>query len=455
MPTARVLLSLVVSLLLSCAGNATTPGGEAAGGATEAKGGAGGRGGAGRGGAGGEPSGEGGAMAGTGGSVPGAGGAGTANGGQGGQGGDSVTGGTSGGGSGGETTGGKGGTNTGGMGTGGSAPSGNPFVYVGSGSGTSVSIFQLDMQSGSLAARGTVRTGNSPSYVAFHPSRKYLYILNEVDPGRIQAFSIDRATGALTIINEASSGGNGPAHLSVHPSGKWVFAANYNSGHVAVLPIDDKGGVGQPVDVQKPVDEAAHHIVTDPAGVYVFVASTSGDLIMQYKLEQQSGKLQANMPPSIGGMGQNPRHLAFHPKAQSAYAMGERGSSITAFRYDAATGRLSNPVVSKIGGGLGSHVAVHPNGKFVYGAVRGSSVLAGFTVGAGGALTPFASGGSGLSTPWDFCIEETGKYLLVANAGSSSVKVFRIDQGTGALTSVGAGAEAPEPHSVGAMFPGI
>jgi 6-phosphogluconolactonase len=303
-------------------------------------------------------------------------------------------------------------------------------------------------------AKGTAQTGSSPSYIAFHPSRRYLYVLNEEDPGHIQAFSIDRATGALTMINEASSGGNGPAHLSVHPGGKWVFAANYNSGQVAVLPIDAKGGVGEPVDVQKPVAEAAHNVVSDPAGVYVFLSSTTADRIMQYKLDQGSGKLMANTPAFVEGMGESPRHLAFHPNAGSAYAVGESGGSVTAFHYDAATGRLSNAVVTKIaGGGFGSHVAVHPSGKFVYATARSGSILAGFSVGAGGALKPFAAGASGLSTPWDFCIEETGKYLLVANAGSSTVKVFRIDEGAGTLTAVGAGASASEPHSVGAMFP--
>jgi 6-phosphogluconolactonase len=465
MPIARVLLPLVVCLLSCAGGGATNPDTEGAGGTTEPVGGRGGSGGKTTGsggksmtGAGGTTNGEGGATNGTGGATSGTGGTVTGSGGvsAGGSGGNTVTGGTSGGGSGGEAAGGMGGSNTGGAGpgAGGATPTGNPFVYVGSGAGSSVSIFQLDIQSGALAAKGTAKTGNSPSYIAFHPSRKYLYVLNEEDPGQIQAFSINRATGALTMINEASSGGNGPAHLSVHPSGKWVFAANYNSGHVAVLPVDDQGGVGEPVDIQKPVDEAAHNVVSDPAGVYVFVSSTTADRIMQYKLNQSSGKLMANMPAFVSGMGQSPRHLAFHPNAQSAYVLGESGGSVTTFRYDAATGLLSNPVVSKIAGGsLGSHVAVHPSGKFVYGATRGGNILAGFTVGAGGALKSFTSGASGLSNPWDFFIEETGQYLLVANANSSSVKVFRIDQSSGTLTSVGAGASSPEPHSVAAMVP--
>jgi 6-phosphogluconolactonase len=331
-------------------------------------------------------------------------------------------------------------------------PAGNPAVYVGTGfTGSQIKVFQLDIQSGALAAKTPATSAAAPTYLAFHPTRRYVYALSEADPGRIVAFAADGA-GLLTRINDAASGGNGPAHLSVHGSGKWLLVANYNSGHVAVLPIQPNGGVGAPVDVQHPANEQVHHIVSDPMGTFVFVCATGPDRIFQYRLDEATGKLTPNTPAFVSGGGQSPRHMAFHPNGASAYVVGESGGSVTAFDYDGATGRLSNPMVTRVGND-GSHIAVHPSGKFVYVASRGASSLVVFAVEAGGRLRQIEQVQNGLAGPWDFAIEPTGKFILVANDGNSSVRVFRVNEQTGMLTPAGTPLSSPTPHFVGVMYP--
>ena len=123
----------------------------------------------------------------------------------------------------------------------------NPFVYVGSSVASEIRIFELDLQTGGLSSRGSAPSGPSPGYLAFHPSGKYLYAINEGPVGRVVAFAVNPSTGALTTLNSASSGGSGAAHLSVHKSGNWVLVANYASGHVAALPILPDGKLGAPV----------------------------------------------------------------------------------------------------------------------------------------------------------------------------------------------------------------
>jgi 6-phosphogluconolactonase len=335
----------------------------------------------------------------------------------------------------------------------GTAPAGNPFVYVGTGyTGTTIRIFQLDMGSGALTAKGMATSNSAPTYMAFHPSRKFAYALAENDPGSVVAFSVDGATGGLTRLNQASSGGNGPAHISVHPSGKWLFAANYNSGQTAVLPIDGSGKVAAPVDVQMPVKDTAHNLRSDPAGKFVFLSTPGGDKVFQYKFDQTAGKLTANSPASAPGMGQGPRHLDFAPNAKNAYVIGETGGDLLSYDYDAATGLLSNPMVTTIGGGQGSHVLVHPSGKFVWASDRSPGILAGFTIDANGRPKLIEKVTMGLASPWDFAIESTGKYLLVANDGGG-VRVFKINEQTGMLTAAGNGVSGGGPHYVGVMYP--
>ena len=116
-------------------------------------------------------------------------------------------------------------------------------------------LLRVDRRSGALTPVKTFQDP-SPTWLAFDPQRKFLYAANEIDEfngakaGSVTAYGVDHATGELTKINTASSEGAGPAHCSVHPSGRFVFVANYGGGNIAVLPVDDEGGVGKAVDVQ-------------------------------------------------------------------------------------------------------------------------------------------------------------------------------------------------------------
>jgi len=83
-------------------------------------------------------------------------------------------------------------------------------------------------------------------------------------------------------------------------------------------------------------------------------------------------------------------------------------------------------------------VAVDPTGKFVYVANEGSTNVSGYTLNATtGALTaisgsPFAAG----LVPFSVAVDPTGKFAYVANEGSNDVSGFTINATTGALTAI-------------------
>jgi 6-phosphogluconolactonase len=57
-------------------------------------------------------------------------------------------------------------------------------------------------------------------------------------------------------------------------------------------------------------------------------------------------------------------------------------------------------------------------------------------------------------TPRDFGMEPGGRFLIVANQGTSTVLVFRIDQTAGTLTRVGNPVSVPSsPQFVGVPPP--
>ncbi len=342
---------------------------------------------------------------------------------------------------------------------------GNPLVYV-SGYDPQIRVYQLDLPTGELTFKSMTNVGGSPSYLAIRPDKKTLYALSEGSNGRIIALSIDQQTGALTRINDASSGGSGPAHLSVHPSGKWVLSANYGSGHVATLAIMDSGAVVDPLpaNILTPFAYHSHQIVSDPAGKFVFVPAPEAtrDLppvgkIAQYSIDVVTGKLTANDPPfAMSAADARPRHIAFHPRGPFAYAINETNDSVVSWKYDAVAGKLSDPETlpthppDYMGRSNGAHVVVHPGGKFVYCSIRVFNGIAIFPVNeATGRLGNASWETRMISTPRDFAIDPSGTFLVVGNQDGNSVAVFRINRTDGKLTPVGTPVAAPKPSFVG------
>jgi 6-phosphogluconolactonase len=333
-------------------------------------------------------------------------------------------------------------------------PAGNPYVYVGSSSDPRLRIFQLDMATGALTAKGMAMANASPNYLAVHPSRKYLYVTSQVAAGRVVAFAIDAGTGMLTRLNDAASGGAAPAHISLHRSGKWLFVANYDGGNASVLPVGEDGSLGTAVSTV-PAGAEAHMIVEDGAsGNFVFVPSKGSNRIGQFRFDPATGKLTPNEPATVAEGGA-PRHIAFHRSGRFAYLLTEGTRTVVAYTYDTTTGLLG-PLGRVVAGdsGFASHIAMHPTKDLFYAAVRGPDTITTFAVEADGRPKIVGRASDELSYPWDFSIDATGTYLLAANNTSASVKVFRIDPQTGLLALVGGVAVPAQTRAVRVVFPG-
>src|SRR5262249_8290394 len=119
---------------------------------------------------------------------------------------------------------------------------GNMLVYIGTYTdGTKskgIYVSKLDTESGKLSPAELAVESANPSFLAVHPTEKYLYAVNEIatykdGTGGVSAFEINRGTGMLRALGVQSSEGPGPAHLSVDKGGKSVLVANYGGGSVA------------------------------------------------------------------------------------------------------------------------------------------------------------------------------------------------------------------------------
>lgn len=363
-------------------------------------------------------------------------------------------------------------------------PSASHLLYVGTynrpdgpegsrGNGKGIHLFRMDPASGQLTALEVLTDPPNPSALALHPNGKLLYSANETanakeekGSGSVSAMTVDRATGHLTILNTVSSRGAGPCHLSVHPAGKHVFVANYHGGTVAVLPIVDGGRLGPATDVKEghgtlghlPAASAppgsfalsghdrthGHMIHSDPSGRFIISTDLGLDRIYVWKFDAAAGKLlPAAMPYFQVPSGDGPRHFAFHPKKPWFYCIQEEGSTLIAFDYDPATGKLTEKQTigtlpkGYAGTNYTSEVAVSADGRFLYAANRLHDSIAVFAIGATGRLTWVAEEWTRGDYPRSFTIDPSGRFLYVCNQRADAVTCFRINAQTGVLAFTG------------------
>jgi 6-phosphogluconolactonase len=341
------------------------------------------------------------------------------------------------------------------------------FAYVGSytkdppGGGSDnpvgLSVFRVDPSSGEFTLIQQVESAN-PSFVALDPSRRFLYVVNEIDDyqgqktGSAEAYAINSGSGTIALLNRQPVGGTIPAHLAVDPTGRHLVVANYMGGNYAALPIEADGRLG-PVSGEfvnkgsgsnQERQEAPHpHVVVfDPPGRYIAAADLGIDKVQILRLD--GGKLslvsEASMAPGAG-----PRHVVFHHDGRILYVLNELNATVTVLEYDPTSGRLGRQLqtlptepAGYSGPQSTAEIAVHPSGKFLYASNRGHNSIASYRIDpSNGLLSPIGHTTSGINFPRNFAIDPDGSWLYVANQKGDSIVQFRIDQTTGRLAPTG------------------
>ncbi len=332
--------------------------------------------------------------------------------------------------------------------------------------------FQWDTASGSLHALHAVAPTINPSFLTQHPNGRFLYAVSEGGGSAasdvLNAFAIDDAnpSGALRALGSVPSMGKGPCFVSVEPGGHWLFAANYQSGSIAVFPILADGRLApaaQMIQQQGSGPVAgrqqgphAHEVVLSPDGRFLLAADLGADRIFVYRFDASTGTLRPNDPPAaVLPSGYGPRHFVFSRDAQKLYVVTELAARLVSFRWNAQAGVLtplaetSTLPADFAGERSGAEIALHPDGRSLYTSNRGdSNTIAIFRIGADGIPVPAGRVSSGGKTPRYIGIDPSGHYLIAANQDSSGVAVFRIDPATGGLTAQGDAVAVPAPVDV-------
>jgi 6-phosphogluconolactonase len=348
------------------------------------------------------------------------------------------------------------------------------IVYIGSYTNVpdskGINAYRFDPASGKLSTLGLMAETSSPSFLAIAPNGKVLYAVNETDTfdgkpgGAVSAFSIDRATGKLTSLNQVSSKGAAPCHIVIDPSGKAALVANYNGGNFSSFPILPDGKLGESASVMQDSGSGpnrarqsgphAHQVVI--ADKLVLGADLGTDHIQLFHLDPATAVLTAATPAFAAvDPGFGPRHMAISKDKKFIYVLSEMKAAVATMDYDPVKGPgkvLSTasalPADFK-GSNTAAEILLDGKGKTLYTSNRGDDSIAVFSVETTtGALKLTANVKTGGRTPRHFALDPTGRYLLAANQDSNNIVVFKVDQKTGALTPTGESVTTGAPVDI-------
>ena len=128
-----------------------------------------------------------------------------------------------------------------------------------------------------------------PRALAFHPSLNVVYFSDE-QGSSVTAYNLDPSTGTLAPFQTIStlpagySGNNTCSQIQIAPSGRFLYAPNRGHNSVASFTVDaSTGRVGT-----EPVPRAFN---LDPDGRFLFAAGQQSGRLATYRVDQDSGEL--------------------------------------------------------------------------------------------------------------------------------------------------------------------
>ncbi len=321
--------------------------------------------------------------------------------------------------------------------------------------GDGIHVYRVDAETGEWTAVQQVGNLVNPSFLVLSKDQRFLYSVHG-DMDYATSFSVSREDGRVTLLNRAATGGRNGVHQAIDPTGRHMIVANYSTGSISVMTVQQDGSLGDAVQVvplpgqpgPNRVEQASshpHHVVFDPSGRFVVVPDKGLDRIFVFRFDPATG----NLTPTAQGSatmraGSGPRHAAFHPNLPVLWVANEISSTIATCYWDAERGHLKPAqILSAIppdytGENTCAEIAVSPRGRFVYCSNRGHDSVAVFAADANtGHLSSLGWVPTRGRTPRFIGFDPAQRFLYAANENSDTVVGWRGDPETGLLTATG------------------
>lgn len=164
-----------------------------------------------------------------------------------------------------------------------------------------VMIYRFDRTTGRLSPAkqpfAELKPGAGPRHLSFHPSGKFLYVINELD-STMTAFAYNERVGTLEMIETVStlpsdfSGISYCADVHVSSSGKFLYGSNRGHNSIVVFAIDELTGKLTLVEHVSTEGNWPRNFTIDPSGGFLLVANQRSDNVVVFSLDANTGRLK-------------------------------------------------------------------------------------------------------------------------------------------------------------------
>ena len=164
-----------------------------------------------------------------------------------------------------------------------------------------VLIYDFDRATGKLTPGkqqfAELQPGAGPRHLTFHPSGKYLFVINELDSS-MAAFKYNEQDGTLIHIDTVStlpsdfSGISFCADVHVSPSGKFLYGSNRGHNSIVVFEIDSSSGKLKALEHVPTQGDWPRNFTLDPLGKFLLVANQRSDNVVSFSIDAQTGRLK-------------------------------------------------------------------------------------------------------------------------------------------------------------------
>ncbi|MBQ9263009.1 MAG: beta-propeller fold lactonase family protein [Clostridia bacterium] len=394
------------------------------------------------------------------------------------------------------------------------------YAYVGNWSfqakpekGKGISVFEFHPEDGSMTLIETVHPEVAAGQLYLDEKNGILYSNDECGErhgeigggGYLLAFSIDRGTGKLTLMNRKETLSPEPSYLCLDKSGKYLLACHcsdpwhvtrivrqedgtfsnevlFDDTALVMFRLKEDGSLGDICDMaitpgsggkdplsSVKVDPVSGHIqlvrvisrqhtvLASPDGEMLVVCDKGMDKIYTFRIDREKGKLVRLSEWQAPEVACFPRYAAFHPSIPVLYVNNENYAQLNAFHYDSGSGKLErfhcvyllpeDPGMVN-GKPVGAQdLLVHPNGKTLYCSLFSLNEIVVCSLDETGVPHPVQHIPNRGVMSRGLALSPDGRYLLSGNMVSGDITLFSVLP-DGTLADTGRTTEAVSPSAI-------
>ena len=146
-------------------------------------------------------------------------------------------------------------------------------------------------------------------------------------------------------------------------------------------------GAGSGVNERRQEKSHPHWVGTSPDNRFLFVPDLGKDSVVVYELEPETGKIKKHSEVPVPA-GAGPRHMKFHTSGKYVYVLNELALTISVFKYSAESAGFENiQLIETLPDAMkdkhlnsAAEIRVHPTGNYVYSSNRGHDTISVFRV---------------------------------------------------------------------------